>query len=272
MAETAKLWVLADNNTLIDRYFLGEPAASYYLEIDGLRILLDTGYSDVFLQNAEKLGLDLGRLTHIVLSHGHNDHTNGLALLAERFDLSGVRLIAHPRCLLPRWYGEEYIGPPEGGAVPAACDYCPSGEPVWLSERCVFLGEIPAAHDFEQRRPLGRVLLDKEEQPDLLTDDTALACKTPAGLFIVTGCSHSGICNIVSRAQAVCGETRIAGILGGFHLPKANSRVQKTAEFLAVLHPRVLYPCHCVSLAAKLELAEVLPVQETGSGMCIELS
>ena len=43
MAETAKLWVLADNNTLIDRYFLGEPAASYYLEIDGLRILLDTG-------------------------------------------------------------------------------------------------------------------------------------------------------------------------------------------------------------------------------------
>ena len=55
MAETAKLWVLADNNTLIDRYFLGEPAASYYLEIDGLRILLDTVYSDVFLQNAEKL-------------------------------------------------------------------------------------------------------------------------------------------------------------------------------------------------------------------------
>ena len=120
MPETGKLWVLADNNTLIDRYFLGEPAASYYLELDGLRILLDTGYSDVFLQNAEKLGLDLGRLTHIVLSHGHNDHTNGLALLAERFDLSGVRLIAHPRCLLPRWYGEEYIGPPEGGAVPAA--------------------------------------------------------------------------------------------------------------------------------------------------------
>ena len=46
----------------------------------------------------------------------------------------------------------------------------------------------------------------------------------------------------------------------------------ETAEFLAALHLRVLYPCHCVSLAAKLELAKVLPVQETGSGMCIELS
>ena len=59
MPETGTLWVLADNNTLIDRYFLGEPAASYYLELDGLRILLDTGYSDVFLRNAEKLGIDL---------------------------------------------------------------------------------------------------------------------------------------------------------------------------------------------------------------------
>ena len=103
----------------------------------------------------------------------------------------------------------------------------------------------------------------------MLTDDTALACKTPDGLFIVTGCSHSGICNIVSHAQAVCGEARIAGILGGFHLPRANSRVAKTAAFLKSLNPASLYPCHCVSLAAKVELAKVLPIQEVGSGMCI---
>ena len=131
------------------------------------------------------------------------------------------------------------------------------------------LGEIPTVHDFEQRRPLGRVLLDGEEQPDLLADDTALACRTPEGLFILTGCSHRSICNIVSHAQAVCGEPRIAGILGGFHLPRANSRVEKTASFLASLRPGVLYPCHCVSLAAKLELAKVLPVQEVGCGMCV---
>lgn len=270
MADHGTLRVLADNNTLIDRYFLGEPAASYYLEFDGLRILLDTGYSDVFLQNAEQLGIDLGRLTHIVLSHGHNDHTNGLWALAERYNLTGVPIITHPRCLLPRWYEEEYIGPPDKGMLPPGCDHRPSAEPVWLSEHCVFLGEIPVTHDFEQRRPLGRVLLDGQEQPDLLTDDTALACKTPEGLFIVTGCSHSGICNIVSYARQVCGEDCIAGIIGGFHLPRANSRVQKTAAFLKSLNPGTLYPCHCVSLAAKVELAKVLPIQEVGSGMCVE--
>ena len=149
MADLGKLWVLADNNTLIDRYFLGEPAASYYLEFENLRILLDTGYSEVFLQNAEQLGIDLGRLTHIVLSHGHNDHTNGLWALAERYDLTGIPILTHPRCLLPRWYREEYIGPPDRGVLPSGCDHRPSAEPLWLSPDCVFLGEVPVTHDFE---------------------------------------------------------------------------------------------------------------------------
>ena len=62
-----------------------------------------------------------------------------------------------------------------------------------------------------------------------------------------------------------------AGIIGGFHLPRVNSRVEKTAEFLASLHPGPLYPCHCVSLAAKCRLMRSLDVREVGSGMCIQL-
>ncbi len=40
-----KLRVLVDNNTYIDRYYLGEPAVSYYIECDGIRLLFDAGYS-----------------------------------------------------------------------------------------------------------------------------------------------------------------------------------------------------------------------------------
>ena len=46
-----KLRVLVDNNTYIDRYYLGEPAVSYYIECDGIRLLFDAGYSDVFLES-----------------------------------------------------------------------------------------------------------------------------------------------------------------------------------------------------------------------------
>lgn len=68
-----QLTVLVDNNTLIDRYYLGEPGVAYYLEDGDVRILFDVGYSDIFLRNAQALGIDLSRLQQVVLSHGHND-------------------------------------------------------------------------------------------------------------------------------------------------------------------------------------------------------
>ena len=73
-----QLTVLADNNTIIDKYLLGEPALSFYIEYDNKKILFDTGYSDVFISNAAKLGISLKDLDFIVLSHGHNDHTGGI--------------------------------------------------------------------------------------------------------------------------------------------------------------------------------------------------
>jgi len=265
-----KLTVLCDNNTFIDQYLLGEPAFSCYLEIDGARILLDAGYSDVALKNAETLGIDLSRLTHLVLSHGHDDHTRGLTALTAHCDLFGTRLVCHPRALLPRWKDGLYIGPPEN-IIPHFTSYQTSERPVWLTESCVFLGKIPTSHDFEPRYAIGKVLVDGRREPDFLPDDSALACKTEQGLFILTGCSHSGICNIVSYAQQVCGDPRIAGIIGGFHLLNANERTAKTAAFLQSVHPAALYPCHCVSLAAKIMLSHALDIHEVGSGLTLEL-
>lgn len=66
-----RLTVLTDNNSIIDSYFLAEPALSFFIESEGKRILFDTGYSDVFLKNAEKFGLNLLDIDFLVLSHGH---------------------------------------------------------------------------------------------------------------------------------------------------------------------------------------------------------
>lgn len=267
---TMKVSVLCDNNTLIDQYFLGEPAVSYFLEIDDARILFDTGYSDVFLKNAETLGIDLRDLTHIVLSHSHNDHTNGLPLLRQRFDVSTVPLISHPLCFYPRWYGNTYIGPPYATNIGSYFDYRPTREPQWLTKNCVFLGEIPVTHDFEPRRPIGELELDGTRQPDLMLDDSALACRTEHGLFIVTGCSHSGICNIISYAQQVCREDRIAGVIGGFHLLQDTPQLDATIEFFKSLGPTCrLYPCHCVSLHNRAKILQQLTFPEIGSGTVI---
>ena len=73
-----RLKVLEDDNTFIDNYYLGEPAVSYYIEDGNNKILFDTGYSDAFIKNANKMDINLNKLNKLVISHGHNDHTGGL--------------------------------------------------------------------------------------------------------------------------------------------------------------------------------------------------
>ena len=266
-----QLTVLCDNNTIIDQYFLGEPAVSYFIEGDGLRILFDAGYSDIFLKNAAKRNIDLNDLTHIILSHGHNDHTLGLKYLFAETRQKNTPLICHPDCLLPKFYDGEDIGSPyKPDVIENHCEYRPSAEPVWLNESCVFLGEIPRTVDFEPYSPIGTTVKNGEEQPDALRDDTAIAFKTEKGIFIVTGCSHSGICNICEYAKKVCGDERIRGVIGGFHLMQRGERVTKTAQYLKSQKIARLYPCHCVPLFAKIELAKFNPIKEIGVGTRID--
>ncbi|MEG0228752.1 MAG: MBL fold metallo-hydrolase [Lachnospiraceae bacterium] len=266
-----KIQVLVDNYTYIDQYYVGEPGVSYYIEMDGNRILFDTGYSNIYLQNAEAMGIDLPNLTHIVLSHGHNDHSRGLKYLGKYMELSHLELIAHPDCFLPKENGGIDISAPYTiEEISAQMEYIPRRKPYALSENCIFLGEIPRKNDIEPRCAMGK---QKEEQgwvEDYLMDDSALVLRTEEGLFIVTGCSHSGICNIVNYAMEICKEKRIVGILGGFHLLEANERVEKTIQYLQQVSVEQLYPCHCVSLEVKAKMMERLNVAEVGVGLVIE--
>lgn len=266
-----KLTVLMDNNTYIDQYYLGEPAVSYYIEEGDVRMLLDCGYSDAFLKNAEAMDIDLSKLTHIVFSHGHDDHTRGLQFLREAVDLTDVEIIAHPDCFAPREEGGLGFGAPY---LPAeVADFARltlSAEPVWMTDKLLYLGQIADTFGFEARRPIGCRQTGETWTDDYCYDDTALAYKTDEGLFIITGCSHSGICNIVEQAKALTGDNRIAGILGGFHLFDVDQRLEQTIDYLDGCNIRDFYPCHCVSLKAKAKMMEKLDVEEVGVGLQLE--
>jgi 7,8-dihydropterin-6-yl-methyl-4-(beta-D-ribofuranosyl)aminobenzene 5'-phosphate synthase len=264
--------IVVDNNTLVDQFYKGEPAASFYIEIDDLRILLDTGYSDIVLSNAEKMGIDLSKLTHIVLSHGHNDHTNGLKYLDDTIQLSKVTIISHSGCFNSKMAGNQNIGAPfSKEEIENKTEYIPTDKPYFLSENCVFLGEIPQRNEFEQRSPLGKVMSDGKWEDDYLTDDSALALKTSKGLFLISSCSHGGICNTLDYAKEICKEDQVAGILGGFHLLDVNERFVQTLNHLENCHVDKVYPCHCISLLAKAKMMDKLPVHEVGVGLTIEI-
>lgn len=247
--------VLVDNNTCIDQYYLGEPAACYYIEDGDSKILLDAGYSDVFMQNAQKMGIDLNSITHIAISHGHNDHTRGLGFLFDAIHAKNIDILAHPDAFCERYENGIAIGCPiEKSLIAEKSKLILTKEPCHITRNILFLGEIPSYNDFERTKSVGFVKENDVLREDFVKDDSAVVCKGDEGLFIITGCSHSGICNIVEHAKRVCNEKRISGILGGFHLLEVSEQLLKTINYFKENAVDTLYPCHCVSFAAKAEI------------------
>ncbi len=99
-------------------------------------------------------------------------------------------------------------------------------------------------------------------------DDTALVITTSEGLIIITGCSHSGICNIVEYAKEITNIDKIVTVIGGFHLQKASDEVLNlTGNYFNQQDLDHIHPCHCTDLDAKIHLAKYAPVKEVGAGL-----
>lgn len=275
-----ELTFLVDNNTLIDRYFLAEPGLSIFIEDTDTRVLFDAGYSDAFLINARRKGIDLLHLDWIALSHGHVDHTWGLDALIrhyfesdiERMDTARPKLLAHPHTFTTkRQRGLREIGSLiSKEKLGTQFELNLTDQPVWLSEKLVSLGQIEHVLDFEPQAALGERMEDSGSVIDDLPDDTALTYVTDKGLVVIAGCAHSGICNTVEQAKRVTGVDTIHTVLGGFHLQRARAkRLDPTTDYLAALNLKNLYACHCTDLAAKISLARKCPVKEVGSGLSL---
>lgn len=273
-----KLTVLVDNNTLIDRYFKGEPAVSYFLEADGKRILFDFGYSDLFIENAKKMGIDLLDLDYLLLSHSHLDHSWGLVHLIQLYTEAQIEnkeykkpeLITHPETFTARKAGGiDQIGSiisKERAAHHFNLNL--SRKHLFLTENLVFLGEIERKNDFEAQKPIGKVIKNGKEKADYIIEDSALAYNTSQGLVIVTGCSHAGICNIVEMAKKIFMEDRIVDIIGGFHLQNPSQKqMEGTKKYFDYISPQAVHPSHCTDLQSKLELSEVVDIKEVGVGL-----
>lgn len=216
-----------------------EHGLSFLVEVDGQKILLDTGASDLYCRNAERLDIDLDEIDRVVLSHGHFDHGDGLAFI------EGKPLVCHPGCFRKRFRESESVN--IGLALTRSelaqrMDLETSADPMQLTQHLWFLGEVPRRNDFEATET--RYVLEDGEK-DFITDDSGLACITSNGLVVISGCAHSGICNMVDHARKVSGTEHVDAVIGGFHLSRPDRQTKRTIEYLKMLDVMKVMPSHC---------------------------
>lgn len=253
-----KLIVLVDNHSLIDKYYLAEPALSFYIEDDDRKILFDTGYSDVIIKNAAAMNIDLNKINTIVLSHGHNDHTGGLVYLKEL--KQDIDLYCCENIDEEKIHNEHVITCPiKLKDLPSNFKLHISNNYQHISNHLTFLGKIERV--IQPLRMLGN---------DPLYDDSALLYKQDKSISIITGCSHSGICNIVNQAKNISGISSIDKIIGGFHLLNNIAITNEVCEYFKTQDINEVCPCHCTDLISKIALANIVKIKEIGVSSIVE--
>lgn len=280
----ARVTVLNDNSAVFIDGLLSEYGFSAAVEAetaDGDRflVLYDTGQTGrTMLHNMDVLGFRPGDFDYLVLSHRHVDHTGGVKAFLEARG-KPIPVVAHPGLFEPSYAVVRgvlmEIGfplTPErlsalGGRLVAA------RRPLQLFPGAVFSGEVPSKWG---PRHTGLVYRGGPEglEEDPMPDDAFLALRVGDRVYVVTGCGHAGVENIVEYALEVSGASGLGGVIGGLHLLGApRERLLEAAEYLASKNPGLVAAMHCSGPFIQPVLAEKLrdAYRLAGTGARLEL-
>jgi 7,8-dihydropterin-6-yl-methyl-4-(beta-D-ribofuranosyl)aminobenzene 5'-phosphate synthase len=173
-------------------------------------VLFDTGGDgQILLENMQTLGIDVGRIQSIVLSHGHEDHTGGLSAILD----SGVQ----PPVYLLASFSDIYKR--QVRLLTQVIEVTPG---QFIGDGILTTGEIA-----------------------INTPEQALVIRSGEGLVVITGCAHPGIVRIVERAIELTSDP-VYLVLGGFHLDsKSESEISTILADFRRLGVQKVAPCHC---------------------------
>jgi 7,8-dihydropterin-6-yl-methyl-4-(beta-D-ribofuranosyl)aminobenzene 5'-phosphate synthase len=245
-----RIRILVDNRSTGG--LVEEHGFSAWIEVDGHRILFDTGQGKALAPNAKLLGCDLSRIGALVLSHGHYDHCGAVADVVRM--APSVRIFCHANAFVPRYSirsGENPRNIAMSLANGEALFSVPDNRVQWVTRPRMIADGVGISGPIERAHPLedtgGPFFLDPDgRHPDPITDDMSLWIETGRGLVIITGCCHSGLINTVEHIRRVSGVEKIFGIVGGLHLLSASrERIESTCIALREWNPDFVIPCHC---------------------------
>lgn len=238
-------------------------------------VLFDVGpYADVWLGNAERLGVDLSRIDVLFVSHWHWDHTGALPEVVEAIAQARARagrpsllVDVHPdrpdqRGLLTP-LGVFAMLPPEptlAALEQAGGQVVQDAEAHLVAELLLSSGEVPRLTDYETGLAGHYTWRGDQAVEDLeLRDERFLVAYVRGrGTTVLTACSHAGVVNVGIEAQQLVPDQPVDVLLGGYHLAGANmeDRIAPTVRDLSErVRPRIVATGHCTGWRAAAALA-----------------
>jgi len=218
-----KLSILCDDTVASDAC-LKEHGLSILVTLPvGRRWLLDTGTTDVFLLNAERMGESLDGLAGIVISHGHADHAGGLTFyprLKGSPPVYGHPSIWQKQYDIAKGAPVRIVGMPPLARKHADPAFRPVNHTAALDDDLYFFTDVP--REAGSYAPVeGKYFNEDGTGPCPILDDGTLVARTPRGLVVVFGCAHAGYVNILKAVRRTFPEDRLFSVVGGLHLKGA---------------------------------------------------
>lgn len=265
-------------NTRTDKVLAHRHGLSLFIETDENHILFDFGPDDTLIRNAGHLGIDLSRTDTAVLSHGHLDHGGGIPAFQKICPEVKIHM------------AEEAVGQFSArmlrvvsrniGLDPSAMDH--SRLSFVNTDLCISR-HLTLFKDFDQEGfcPKGNRVLFRTDQanrqvPDDFSHELALLIQEGPTHVLITGCSHSGISNMIRTVLRRTGLDRIDTVIGGFHLFTPLTRQTESEAQMATLVAELsefketrFYTGHCTGQKAfsylRKQMGERIQALSTGT-------
>jgi 7,8-dihydropterin-6-yl-methyl-4-(beta-D-ribofuranosyl)aminobenzene 5'-phosphate synthase len=258
-----KISVLVDDETQ-NNTVKSEHGLSFYIETLEEKILFDTGKSNLLMENAKILGIDLLQVTKVLISHGHYDHGGGLSNFLDFNQTAKVyiqKLAFKNRYSMQTNGTFKYIG-----LDPKLRNNSRLINPpklLKLSSNIIIFNDVVNTEFY----PSGNKRLFQQENNEMILDDFSdeqyLIIIQNEKVVLISGCSHRGILNIVSMAESLI-HRPIDYVFGGFHFFSNSTNESEEISIIQSIGNRIsktntkYFTMHCTGLGPYAILKEKL--------------
>lgn len=235
---------------------------SILIETSQKNILFDTGASSMLVDNARHCHKDLKEVDAVVLSHGHYDHTGGVPAFCGINEKANIyvhknafktfygetkgKLDKHPCGIL--WTENEC------DSLKNRIEY--TDGPLWISDDIVISGSIPFVDNSLKTENFYIKNEDGTFSLDDMSHEQFLAIRNgDRGIFVFSGCSHTGVFNVLTYAKKLFPGEKITAFIAGMHLFSATEEIrERVTEKMSEEKIDIVMPVHCTGLDAIIML------------------